>query len=58
MLKHTNIREQTLQVKDMIRLLENKIGGGISAVMGDRYVKSDEEERFCLLMRIICVVGL
>ena len=41
-LKYTNIRLQTLQDKDMILLLENGIRGGISGVMGDRYVKSDE----------------
>ena len=41
-LKHTNIRLQTLQDKDMILLIENGIRGGISGVMGDRYVKSDE----------------
>ena len=26
----------------MILLLENNIGGGISSVIGDRYVKSDQ----------------
>ena len=41
-LKHTDIRLQTLQDKDMILLLENGIRGGISGVMGDRYIKSDE----------------
>ena len=41
-LKHTNIRLQTLQDKEMILLLENGIRGGISGVMGDRYVKSDK----------------
>ena len=30
----------------MILLLENNIGGGISAVVGDRYVKSDEKKKF------------
>ena len=44
-LKHTGINLQTLQDKDMILLLENNIRGGISAVMGDRYVKSDENEK-------------
>ena len=43
-LKHTNIRLQTLQDKDMILLLENGIRGGISGVMGDRYVKSDKNK--------------
>ena len=41
-LKYTGINLQTLQDKDMILLLENIIRGGISSVMGDRYVKSDE----------------
>ena len=41
-LKYTNIRLQTLQDKDMILLLEDSIRGGISSVMGDRYVKSDD----------------
>ena len=40
-LKYTGIILQTLQDKDMILILENDIGGGISSVMGDRYVKSD-----------------
>ena len=41
-LKYTGINLQTLQHKDMILLLENNIRGGISSVMGDRYVKSDD----------------
>ena len=41
-LKNTGIKLQTLQDKDMILLLENNIRGGISSVMGDRYIKSDE----------------
>ena len=41
-LKYTNIKLQTLQDKEMIFLLENGIRGGISGVMGDRYIKSDE----------------
>ena len=43
-LKYINIRLQTLQDKDMILLLENGIRGGIIGVMGDRYVKSDENK--------------
>ena len=42
-LKYTNIKLQTLQDKDLILLLENNIRGGISSVMGNRYVKSDED---------------
>ena len=44
-LKYTGIELQTLQDKDMISLLENNIRGGISSVMGDRYVKSDEDKK-------------
>ena len=44
-LKYTGINLQTLQDKDMILLLENKIRGGISSVMGDRYVISDENKK-------------
>ena len=36
--KYTGKNLQTLQDKDMILLLENNIRGGISSVMGDRYV--------------------
>ena len=44
-LKYTGINLQTLQDKDMILLLENNIRGGISSVMGDRYVKSDKNKK-------------
>ena len=44
-LKYTNIKLQTLQDKDLILLIENNIRGGISSVMGDRYVKSDANEK-------------
>ena len=40
-LKYTDIKLQTLQDKDLNLLIENNILGGISSVMGDRYVKSD-----------------
>ena len=36
---------QTLQDKDLILLFENNIRGVISSVMGDRYVKSDENKK-------------
>ena len=42
-LKYTDIKLQTLQDTDLILLIENNIRGGISSVMGDRYVKSDED---------------
>ena len=44
-LKYTGINLQTLQDKDMILLLENNFRGGISSVMGDRYVRSDENKK-------------
>ena len=44
-LKYTGTNLQTLQDKDMILLLENNIRGGISSVMGDRYIKSDENKK-------------
>ena len=44
-LKYTWIILQTLQDKDMILLLENNVRGGISSVMGDRYIQSDENKK-------------
>ena len=44
-LKYTGIKLQSLQNKYMILLLENNIRGGISSVMGDRYVTSDENKK-------------
>ena len=44
-MKHTDIKLQTLQDKEMVFLLENKIKGGISSVMGDRYVQSTDNEK-------------
>ena len=44
-LKYTDIKLQTLQDKDLILLIEIIIRGGISFVMGDRYVKSDENKK-------------
>ena len=44
-LKYTDIKLQTLQHKDLISLLENNIRGGISSVMGDRYIISDENKK-------------
>ena len=44
-LKYTGINLQTLQDKDMILLLENNIRDGISSVMGDRYIKSDDNKK-------------
>ena len=44
-LKYTDIKLQTLQDKDLILLIENNIRGGISSVMGDRYVISDQYKK-------------
>ena len=44
-LKYTGINLQTLQDKNMILLLENNIRGGISSVMSDRYVISDDNKK-------------
>ena len=44
-MNYTGINLQTLQDKDMILLLENNIRGGISSVMGDRCVISDENKK-------------
>ena len=44
-LKYTDIKLQTLQDKDLILLIENNIRGGISSIMGDRYVESDEDNK-------------
>ena len=43
-LKYTGINLQALQDKDIILLLENNILGGISSVMGGRYIKSVENK--------------
>ena len=44
-MKYTDIKLQTFQDKDLIWLLENNLRGGISSIMGDRYVKSDENKK-------------
>ena len=36
---------QTLQDKELISTLENKLRGGLRSVMRDRYVKTDENEK-------------
>ena len=43
-LKYTGIKLQTLQDKDMFLFSENNLRGGISSVMGDRYVRSEENK--------------
>ena len=44
-LKYIDIKLQTLRNKVLILLMENIIRGGISSVMGDRFVKSDENKK-------------
>ena len=44
-MKYTDIKLQTLQDKDMILLLETNIRRRISSVMGDRFVKSDDNKK-------------
>ena len=44
-MKNTDIKLQTLQDKDLILLLENKIGAGFSSVMGDRYGISSDNKK-------------
>ena len=42
--QYTGINLQTLQYEDLTLTLEINIHGGISSVMGDRYVKSDDNQ--------------
>ena len=44
-LKCTGINLHTPQDKDMILSLENNIRGGISSVLGDRYIKSNDNKK-------------
>ena len=44
-LKHTGVNLPTLRDEEIVLLLEKNLRGGISSVMGDRYVKSDEKEK-------------
>ena len=43
--KYTDNKLQTLQDEYLVLLLENNIRGGISSVMGDRYVVSDDNKK-------------
>ena len=47
--KCTGIQLQTLQDKNLILLIENKIRGGVSSVMGDGYVKPDESKKILFI---------
>ena len=44
-LKLTNIELDYIKCKEFLLLLENNIRGGISSVMGDRHVQSDENKQ-------------
>ena len=44
-LKLTNIKLDFIKDKDLPLLLENNIRGGISSVMGDRFVESNENKQ-------------
>ena len=44
-LKLTNIKLDFMHSKEFLLLLENNIRGGISSVMGDRHVQSDENKQ-------------
>ena len=48
-LKYTGINLQALQDKDMILLLENNIRGGVSTVISDRYINSDENKKIIFM---------
>ena len=41
---YRGINLQTLQDKELILLIENKIRGGFSSIIGDRYVRADERK--------------
>ena len=41
-LKLTNIKLDYIKDKELLLLLDNNIRGGISSVMGPRYIESDE----------------
>ena len=44
-MNHTGINLQTLQDRDLVLLLEIIVRGGISSVLGDKYVKSDAKKK-------------
>ena len=44
-LKLTNIKLDFIKCKELLLLLENNIRGGISSVMGNRHVQSDEKKQ-------------
>ena len=44
-LKYTDIKLQNIQGEDLILTSGNSIKGGLSSVMGDRYVVSDDNKK-------------
>ena len=56
-LKQTKIKLDFIKEKELLLLLENNIRGGISSVMGDRYVESSENKQIYILMPIIFTGG-
>ena len=44
-LKYPDVELQYFKDDTLIRLVENKIRGGVSSVMGDRYVESNDEQK-------------
>ena len=56
-LKQTKIKLDFIKEKELLLLLENNIRGGISSIMGDRYVESGENKQIYTLMLIIYMDG-
>ena len=52
-LKDTDIKLQTLQDKDLILLLKDNVRGSISSVMGDRFVKLNENKKIFFMVATI-----
>ena len=44
-LKYSDTGIQTLQDKDLILLIESNFGGVIKSVMGNRFIKSDDNKK-------------
>ena len=52
-LKLTIIKLDFIKDKELSLHLENNIRGGVSSVMGDRYVQSDDKKQILYMLRII-----
>ena len=48
-MKYTKNNSQTLQDEDLFLTLENNTRGGIGSIMGDRYVKSDDNKKILFI---------